>query len=390
MELTPTFLFEESIKSKATLQHFTYYLGRYVSFHNLKDKETILEYSPDKIEDMIKTYIIHLKKRVKANSVPSYIKPIKFFLEVNGMENKIRWKQITKLYPEKTKLSGNSAWQTEDILRMINSTNNLKNKAIIHFLASTGVRVGALTDLRLSHITDMPDKCKMVLVYEDSKEEYQTFLTPEATKSLDDYLDERKIQGEYIHDGSPLFRSKWVLKSEKPHPMTTQAIQTMIVRAIRGANVRGISKDGRYKTQSAHGFRKRFNTILKLNKEVNDNAIEKMLGHKNGLDGVYLQITTEKLFKEFKAGITDLTINPTERQKMEILKLEKDKTELEETKKRIELLEESVAEMMSVNEHAREIEEAAHRYWIDDNKGARHFLEEFRKGLREYQMRTKK
>jgi len=32
----------------------------------------------------------------------------------------------------------------------------------------------------------------MVTVYEDSTEEYHTFLIPEAVKALDDYLDERK------------------------------------------------------------------------------------------------------------------------------------------------------------------------------------------------------
>ena len=69
---------------------------------------------------------------------------------------------------------------------MLGSINQIRNKAIVHFIASSGVRVGAIPDLKLRHIRDMPLDCKSILVYEDTIEEYQTFLTPEASKSLDD------------------------------------------------------------------------------------------------------------------------------------------------------------------------------------------------------------
>jgi len=330
------FLFEESIKSKATLESYTYYLNRYAEYHKLKDLESIIEFPADKIEEMIKTYVIHIKKRVGANSVPSYIKPLKFFLEVNGYENKIKWKQITLLYPDKVKLSGASAWQTEEVKKMLDSTNNLKNKAVIHFLASSGVRVGAVSDLKISHITDMPDGCKMILVYEDSKDEYVTFLTPEASRALDDYLDQRRSDGEMLNGDSPLFRSRYTIAGIKSRPSTTKSFQLIIIRALRKANLRGKIKNGRYKTQAVHGFRKRYNTILKLNKDVNDNVIEKMLGHQNGLDGVYLQITKEKLFEEFKAGINDLTIDPTQRQQVKITELEAKNQKIENLEERLD------------------------------------------------------
>jgi len=155
----------------------------------------------------------------------------------------------------------------------------------------------------------MPNDCKMVLIYEDSTEEYNTFLTSESSKALDDYLDERKQMDEIMFNDTVLFRSNFRLISQKPEPMTTKAIQSIILRAIKKSAIRGQKKNGRYSTQTAHGFRKRFNTILKLNNSVNDNAIEKMMGHKHGLDGVYFQGTIEQLFKEFSKGILDLTID---------------------------------------------------------------------------------
>jgi len=58
-------------------------------------------------------------------------------------------------------------------------------------------------------------------------------------------------------------------------------------------------RDGRYDVQADHGFRKRFNTILKMDNGVNYNMAEKLMGHRNGLDGVYFTPTLEELFTEF-------------------------------------------------------------------------------------------
>ena len=323
MVLNSRVLFEESIKSEKTLKAYTWYVQKFVNYYKLKDFDSILKIPKEELQDMILTYVIHTKKRVSPNSISNFMKPIKLFLDVNEIE--LKWKKISRLYPAKVKASGDSAWQTKDVQKMLDSTTSLKNKAIIHFLASTGVRVGALTDLRLRHLRDMPDNCKMVLVYEDSIEEYKTFLTPESSTALDDYLDERKQLGEVFHNDSILFRAHFVLVFSKPKPMTTKSIQSVIIRAETNSGIRGQKKNGRYATQSAHGFRKRFNTILKLNSSVNDSAIEKMMGHKNGVQGVYFQATTEKLFEEFQRGIMDLTIDQTEKQKLTILTLEQEK-----------------------------------------------------------------
>jgi integrase/recombinase XerD len=323
MVLNSRILFEESIKSKKSLETYTWYIQKFVDYYKLKDFDSILKIPKNEIQDMVLTYVIHTKKRVSPNSVSSFMKPIKLFLEINDVE--LSWKKIARLYPQKVKPSGDSAWQTEDIKKMLDSTTSLKNKAIIHFLASSGVRVGALEDVRLRHLRDMPNNCKMVLIYEDSVEEYHTFLTPEASKALDDYLDERKQLGEVFQNDSFLFRTFFTLVFAKPKPMGTKAIQSMIYRVERNAGIRGQKKNGRYATQSVHGFRKRFNTILKSNNSINDSAIEKMMGHKNGILGVYFQATTEQLFEDFQRGIMDLTIDQTEKQKLKILTLEQEK-----------------------------------------------------------------
>jgi len=97
--------------------------------------------------------------------------------------------------PEKVKKAGYSAYQTGDIQKMLGFCGRSKrNRALIHFLASTGCRVGAIHDLRLKHVTQEDDS-KSVLFYEGSNEEYYGFLTPEASNELDSYLEERRFIG---------------------------------------------------------------------------------------------------------------------------------------------------------------------------------------------------
>ena len=91
-----------------------------------------------------------------------------------------------------------------------------------------------------------------------------------------------------------------------------------------------------------HGFRKRFNTVLKLNNTVNPNIAEKLLGHANGLDGVYFKPTREECFTEFLKVISELTISPVERQRLIIENQKKEISELDTSKQKIERLEKTL------------------------------------------------
>jgi len=319
-------MFEESLQSKASVKIYKYLLGKFIEFYKLRDHDSIITIENKDLQRMVETYVIHLKRTIGPNSVSTYTNPIKTFLEVNDID--LNWRKIRRLFPAMMKRSGSSAYQTSDVKRMLDATPQIRNKAVIHFIASSGVRIGALCDLKLKHIQDMPLGCKMITIYEDSTEEYQTFLTPEAAKALDLYLEQRRQDNELLNDESPLFRERYQLGGVKLRAITTRALQSILIRARVNSAVSGKKKNGRYSEQLAHGFRKRFNTILKLNNEVNDNAVEKMMGHKHGLDGVYFQGTNEQLFEEFRKGISDLTVDDSERTHAENMKLKEEKSEL--------------------------------------------------------------
>ena len=339
----------ESLHSEVSRKIYKFHVKKFIEYYKLKDFDSVLEINKIELQKMVETYVIHIKKRISPNSIKSSINPIKTFLEVNDID--LNWRKIKRLYPTKVKTSGASAYSTADIKKMLDMTPNIRNKALIHFLSSTGVRVGAIPELKLKHIRDMPLDCKSILVYEESIEEYHTFLTPEASKSLEDYLQERRKDDEVLNEESPLFRKVYQLWSSEVKPISIKAIHSVVNRVLKNSKLRGHKKNNRYSTQMMHGFRKRFDTILKLNKDVNDNIIEKMLGHKKGLDGVYFQPTTEQMFNEFKNGITDLTISDDYRNKIKIQKLEIEKSELEEKNNKIIELEKRMRMLENTKEY---------------------------------------
>jgi len=84
----------------------------------------------------------------------------------------------------------------------------------------------------------------------------------------------------------------------------------------------------RHEVQLDHGFRKYFNTMMRRAK-VNYLDKEDMMGHTTGLEKHYERYNEEDFerFPEYEKAIPFLTIDPTERQKLEIQRLKEAKSE---------------------------------------------------------------
>jgi integrase/recombinase XerD len=304
-------------------------------------------------------YTRHLVKRVggkdlSANTVPKMFRGIRWLLNSNYREHDIKWKPIEALFPKSVKRSGYKAWSSEQIELMLENTNVIRNKAIIHFQASTGGRIGVHDHpLLMKHLVVMEwneQKCYAVLLYADEDEtveekdlrdiqddvqsgdSYWSFLTPEATDNLDVYFDQRKRRGELLTPDRPIFTDDTLRINLNSKQISEANITSLIYRIINNVPQLERKKKGRrYDIQMNHGFRKRTNTILKLESTINSNIAEKILGHKNGLDGVYLAPTRQQCFKEFVKGIHELTISETARKQIIIEQKEKENTQLQKT-----------------------------------------------------------
>lgn len=252
---------------------------------------------------------------------------------------------LRKLLPSNDQEQGGKLpYTTEEINRMLSVTIKLRSKAVIHYFASTGCRPASVEDpiLRLKHLDDMPYNCKSVYVYDGSKEGYFAFLTPEAAKAMNDFFKQRKLNGEILTDESPVFSNSPNFPTTKQEHMSQSSIRQIIRDAVSKGGIERIKTGKRYDKAEIYGFRKRFNTVLKLNNDVNSNIAEKLMAHKRGLDGTYLQPTKEECFREFVKAIPELTIDPTKRQEFKITEQQEEITEMQVKSDRIDELEKKI------------------------------------------------
>jgi len=324
-------LFLNAMNSPRTISKYDKDLLNFMNYSGYSDYDSILLDDSEVIQNHLEDYVMTIKKITnKRATVKSKLASIELFLEVN--KKMFYRKALHLLYPKDTTKKGNDVpYSNEDILKFINVTKSKKTIALIHFFASTGARPSTIEDpiLKFKHIMPMQMSCKSVLLYSGSNEEYWAFLTPEASRALDDYVDERLFRGERISQESPVFiatRGKHLAYNpEFIVPLNHITLNTCFVKMLKRARIENYKIGNRFEKGLFLGFRKRFNTILKIDSEINSNVAEKLMAHKRGLDGVYFKPTREDCFREFRKAIPQLTINESERLKIEVNDLQEDK-----------------------------------------------------------------
>jgi len=337
-----------------TKEGYNHNVKQFLEFTKIKSTDKLLMTETEKLETLMSDYCDYLNDRVKQklispNTVPKKFKGIKCLLDANGREHDIKWKKLSGSFPRKAKKTGYKPYTTEHIQEMFDCNRSVRSHAFIHFMASTGGRIGVFEHpLLMKHLIPMTwetqDDCYAVLLYADEAEtieekdqriladeqdnadySYYGFLTPESTRFLKIYLHKRQREGEVFNPDTPIFRTLYQVNhiNENVKQLSRKGSVELMSRIFHNTAIKRIKTGRRYDIQIDHGFRKRFNTILKLNSEVNSNIAEKLMSHKKGLDGTYLTPTREECFKEFVKSILELTIDSTQRQKLEIQEKEK-------------------------------------------------------------------
>jgi len=253
----------------------------------------------------------------------------------------LNWAKLKKLLPERKKPIGDKAYTTEQIRQILKNTSNLKYRAMIHLMANAGIRVGSFAEMRMKDIQDYKDGCKSITSYGDDLKEYTTFITAEGGQALDEYFESRKNDGEILNPDSWVFAS-----TNQDEPITSSTGSTTINRIVQEAITRKKIGD-RFEIMSCHGFRKRFATVIKSNKEINLSISEKLMGHSTSvqLDNCYFKPSLEVMFDEYRKAIPELAIDESVKLKLELQKKDEKLASVEVKDRRIEQLENALADI---------------------------------------------
>ncbi len=158
------------------MQRFMNFLVERHEIDSDEDYDPLEQFEGDKITDLLEDFVFALNKKLKPSGISTMLAAPELFFEMNRKtwHRKLVRRGIKR---EDVELGGKIPATDDDIAKMLSVTNKLRDKAIIHFLASTGSRPAGVSDpvLRMKHLADMPQGCKAIKIYDKSKKGYKFF-----------------------------------------------------------------------------------------------------------------------------------------------------------------------------------------------------------------------
>lgn len=337
-------MYKSSFRSKYTASAYCYHLTKYSP--NLSQLITL---SQKEAEDKLIDFIISNKESgMSWAALHNYVVAVSRFYLINDIN--LNTKKVNRFMPEHIKLKKDRGYEPEEITKLLELSNE-RTRAVILLMASSGMRIGALSGLRISNLQDKGDIYK-ITVYENTNQEYYTYCTPECKKALESYFEIRQRHGEIITEKSPVIREQYDKRSDfsarHPRPTTRGAITALLkdileLAGLRARIKRTESQNAIYKkdVMLAHGFRKFFNTRL-VKCRINPLIKELLMGHRVGLEESYYRPQEEDVQEEYMKAVNELTIDPVNKLKLELVQEKEKNTETSRILARLIKLEEEI------------------------------------------------
>jgi integrase len=298
-----------------------------------EDYGALIADEPLMIQSRIIDYIIYCRdvKRLSPGTIRTDAAGIKHFYNMNDIE--LKWKKIYSFEGEYYRVVEDRGYTHQEIKKMVDIAD-IRDKALLTLMASTGMRLAAIPPLQVKDLTEIesPDVYQ-IEVYKKYKERYVTYCTPESKKYLREYLDYRKRRGERIQDNTPLFRKLFdkydSIQTANPIPVATSTIKNVVKELLDKTGIRPPARlteeeiaagkrSKRTNLPAIHGFRK-FTITNMIRAKLEYNARERLVGHSlKTLDLNYDRREQEELLAEYVKAIDFLTIDDSNKLRREV------------------------------------------------------------------------
>lgn len=360
-------IFIEGLKSPVTKAAYSYALQKYMNYLKITNPDDLLIHQGNSkiIQDQIVEYMIQLKNpphSLRYATRSQYLAAVITYYDLNDVA--LSKKKIYRYLGEEERPIENRGYTTEEIAKMLEICDE-RTRAIVLLLASTGIRIRAIIELKVEDLVMVPDyHLYQVWVYSDSNQRYLTFTTPEAAKAIDVYLKYRERYGERLTPKSSLFRDQFdredVVSIHDIKPLKLRTVERLISRTVEKSGIRTVeritelhSEKGKIRknVKLTAGFRKFFDTQL-IYARVEPRTKELFMGHSIGLDDHYFTPGDTYVLQEYLKAVDNLTINEENRLRIKVEELTKKKNEIEtmELKHReeIKVIHEQMNQMMTM------------------------------------------
>ena len=134
-------MLSSACKSPKTYENYLHHINKFREYFIIKNFDALISIGTKKLQTMIEDYTLYCRNQdYSASSMSSKISALDLFFSMSDIT--LNWKKIKKMLPERKKTLGEKPYTTEQINQILKNTTNLKFRAIVQFMASSGVRVG--------------------------------------------------------------------------------------------------------------------------------------------------------------------------------------------------------------------------------------------------------
>ena len=253
------------------------------------------------------------RKEITGATVRNHLKSIKLYCDMADIP--IAWKKISRGLPKGKNYADDRIPTTDEMTKLLEYPDR-RIKAIVYTMCSSGIRLGAWDYLKWGDIRPITRKDKdnreiviaaKIIVYAGEDEEYTSFISNIAYKSLKDWMEYRMNSGELIDENSWLMRDLWDTRIAQgrgfitaPQKLAASGIKRLIERAIWAQGLRKKLEKGkkRHPFSAIHSMRKWFKTRCEIGgmKPIN---VEMLLCYNIGISGSYYRPTENDLLDDY-------------------------------------------------------------------------------------------
>ena len=240
----------------------------------------------------------------------------------------LNWKKISRGLPRAGKAANDRAPAKEEIQKLIEYPDR-RIKPVVYTMVSSGIRIGAWDYLKWKHViplfNDTEDDilAAKLIVYDGDEEQYFTFITPEAYKSLKGWMEFRESYGEKVTCESWVMRDLWQTTNitygakfglaSYPKGLKSSGVKRLLERALLEQGLRHLLPQGirRHDWKAAHGFRKYYKSHSEqVMRPIN---LEFTMGHNIGISSSYYRPQEKEVLSDYQNAVDLLSINDNEK-----------------------------------------------------------------------------
>jgi integrase len=305
--------------------------------------------------------VIDFIKKMQETSTPSKTIKVKvtgvreFFSHYDIVLDEKAKKEIKKVSPARSHRETNFDYMTVDKIQAVLPHLDIRLRAIVLCLTSSGARIGELLSLTMGDLDLNSKPISFYIRYAKNGESRKAYLTQEAGEALRAWF---SVRSEYLKNSrettNPQFRKGTPDSDKRVFPFNRAAVYRQYDRALLKAGLYRMDDKTNRNTLNIHRLRAFFReTIAPI---IGVDAAELLLGHIDPYENAYRGMTIQKLEEKYLQCEEALTISSNKRIERD---MKVQANAIKEQNSELETLRGKMQELTAENEELKRVQKEA-------------------------------